>query len=168
MCRLNVFTYSVQFVDPKLVDLPNDRTDTYLQCLKQEINSQLQLVVAIFPTSRDDRYAAFKKYCCIERPIPSQVSHTFHSVQPHSCPVTHQCHLYLLLQVINARTISQQQKLRSVTQKIALQINCKLGGELWAVEIPAVSSIHCWPSAQLSPSMFAIEKPHGDWSGCIP
>ena len=41
--------------------------------------------------------------------------------------------------MINARTISQQQKLRSVTQKIALQINCKLGGELWAVEIPVVS-----------------------------
>ena len=51
-----------------------------------------------------------KKLCCMEHPIPSQV--------------------------INARTISQQQKLRSVTQKIALQINCKLGGELWAVDIP--------------------------------
>ncbi len=24
----------------------------------------------------------------------------------------------------------------SVTTKVALQINCKLGGELWAVEIP--------------------------------
>ena len=24
----------------------------------------------------------------------------------------------------------------SVTTKIALQLNCKLGGELWAVEIP--------------------------------
>ena len=42
------------------------------------------------------------------------------------------------VQVINARTISQQNKLRSVTQKIALQINCKLGGELWALEIPLV------------------------------
>ena len=66
----------------------------------------------IFPSSRDDRYSSVKKLCCIEHPIPSQV--------------------------INARTISQQQKLRSVTQKIhvALQINCKLGGELWAVDIP--------------------------------
>ena len=41
-------------------------------------------------------------------------------------------------QVIISRTISQQQKLRSVTQKIALQINCKLGGELWSLEIPVV------------------------------
>lgn len=45
----------------------------------------------------------------------------------------------VFFQVINSRTISQQQKLRSVTQKIALQMNCKLGGELWALEIPLVS-----------------------------
>ena len=43
--------------------------------------------------------------------------------------------------MINARTISQQNKLRSVTQKIALQINCKLGGELWALEIPLVGRV---------------------------
>ena len=48
-----------------------------------------------------------------------------------------------VFQVINARTISAQQKLRSVTQKIALQINCKLGGELWAVDIPIVSVCVC-------------------------
>lgn len=47
--------------------------------------------------------------------------------------------IFLKRQVINARTISQQNKLRSVTQKIALQINCKLGGELWALDIPLVS-----------------------------
>lgn len=45
---------------------------------------------------------------------------------------------YYYYQVINARTVSQQQKLRSVTQKIALQINVKLGGELWAVKTPLV------------------------------
>lgn len=54
-----------------------------------------------------------------------------------------QCEWFLVffLQVINAKTISQQNKLRSVTQKVALQINCKLGGELWALEIPLVSFI---------------------------
>ena len=57
-----------------MVDLSNDRTDTYLHAIKQEVNPKLQLVVAIFPTSRDDRYSAFKKLCCIESPIPSQVT----------------------------------------------------------------------------------------------
>lgn len=52
---------------------------------------------------------------------------------------------YLVFQVINARTISQQNKLRSVTQKIALQINCKLGGELWALDVPLVGTIETGP-----------------------
>lgn len=47
--------------------------------------------------------------------------------------------MYFCFQVIIAKTISQQQKLRSVTQKVALQITCKLGGELWAVDIPMVN-----------------------------
>ena len=41
-------------------------------------------------------------------------------------------------QMINFRTIRDQKKLRSVVQKIVLQINAKLGGELWAVKIPVV------------------------------
>ncbi|XP_026756481.2 piwi-like protein Ago3 [Galleria mellonella] len=96
--------------NPEMVRLPNDRTDTYVAALKKVISNQLQLVVAICPTSRDDRYAAIKKICCADNPIPSQV--------------------------INARTIMNQQKVRSVTQKILLQINCKLGGTLWNIAIP--------------------------------
>lgn len=46
--------------------------------------------------------------------------------------------IILLLQVIIAKTIARPDKLRSVTQKIALQINCKLGGELWGLDIPMV------------------------------
>ena len=44
----------------------------------------------------------------------------------------------MVSQAINVRTISQQQKLRSVAQKILLQMNCKLGGELWTVNVPLV------------------------------
>ncbi|XP_039756127.1 piwi-like protein Ago3 [Pararge aegeria] len=95
---------------PDLVLLPNDRVDTYVMALKKCITSQLQLVVAISPSMRDDRYSAIKRICCSEKPIPSQV--------------------------INARTLSNSQKIRSITQKILLQINCKLGGTLWNISIP--------------------------------
>lgn len=99
--------------EPKMVEVVNDRTESYLRALRELIAPRLQMVVIVFPTSRDDRYSAVKKLCCIESPIPSQV--------------------------LIARTITQQQKLRSVTQKVALQMNAKLGGELWAVEIPLKS-----------------------------
>lgn len=32
------------------------------------------MVVTIFPTLRDDRYSAVKKLCCVDSPVPSQVS----------------------------------------------------------------------------------------------
>jgi aubergine-like protein len=74
-------------------------------------------VVAIFPTSRDDRYAAVKTLCTAQYAIPSQM--------------------------MNSKTISNPSKLRSVVQKIALQINCKMGGELWAVSIPTKTLMVC-------------------------
>ncbi|KAJ8023000.1 Piwi-like protein 2 [Holothuria leucospilota] len=100
----------IRIGQPIMCAIQDDRTQTYLAKIRDAINPGLQMVVAIFPTSRDDRYSAFKKLCCIEAPIPSQA--------------------------IISRTISQKQKLRSVTQKIALQLNCKMGGELWALNIP--------------------------------
>ena len=44
--------------------------------------------------------------------------------------------LLVFCQVINLKTISQDKKLTSVVQKVALQMNCKLGGELWAAAMP--------------------------------
>ncbi|XP_050425877.1 piwi-like protein Ago3 [Adelges cooleyi] len=75
----------------------------------------LQMVVIIFPNQREDRYNAVKKICCADLGIPSQV--------------------------IVSRTISKPDKLASITQKIALQINCKLGGACWAINIPLKSTM---------------------------
>jgi len=34
------------------------------------------------------------------------------------------------------KTISNEKRLASVAQKVALQLNCKLGGELWSLKLP--------------------------------
>lgn len=102
---------------PQVSVVADDRTETYVQHLRRVLNKQLQIVVIICPSSRDDRYAAIKKTCCAEMPIPSQV--------------------------INARTISNDAKNRAIVQKIALQMNCKLGGTLWSVRIPLESTMIC-------------------------
>ena len=51
--------------------------------------------------------------------------------------------LYALLlvpsQVVLSRTLSKKQMLMSVATKIAIQLNCKMGGEVWAVEIPVIN-----------------------------
>ena len=91
-------------------ELLDDRTDTYLRAIRDVLTPRLQLVVCVFPTIRDDRYSAVKKLCCCERPVPSQC--------------------------INSRTIGNQQKLKSVTQKIVLQVGgvrVRLGGVGWGL-----------------------------------
>ncbi|XP_018524808.1 piwi-like protein 2 isoform X2 [Lates calcarifer] len=102
----------VRLERPIRVELRDDRTETYVKSIHSQLTSEpnMQLIVCIIVGNRDDLYSAIKKLCCIKSPIPSQV--------------------------INIRTISQQQKLKSVAQKILLQINSKLGGELWTVSVP--------------------------------
>ena len=76
------FIKTVKHVGPQMgidvseaipIELPNDRTETYLQTIRSHLNPEVQIVVIIFPTSRDDRYNAVKKLCCIDAPVPSQV-----------------------------------------------------------------------------------------------
>ncbi|TWW60784.1 Piwi-like protein 2 [Takifugu flavidus] len=102
----------VHMEKPMWVELRDDHTDTYVKSIQSHLNSQpnIQLVVCIIMGNRDDLYSAIKKICCVKNPIPSQA--------------------------INVRTISQQAKLKSIAQKILLQVNSKLGGELWTVGIP--------------------------------
>lgn len=39
-------------------------------------------------------------------------------------------------QCINAKTLKNEAKNRSIVQKILLQMNCKLGGALWGINVP--------------------------------
>ncbi|XP_072145087.1 piwi-like protein 1 [Dermacentor andersoni] len=43
--------------------------------------------------------------------------------------------------VILARTISNRRNMRSVATKVAIQLNCKLGGEAWCLDIPLVNTM---------------------------
>ena len=74
---------------------------------------QIQIVVTVFPTSKDDRYSAVKKVCYHEKGLAAQA--------------------------INSKTLGNDMKLKAIVVKIALQMNVKLGGVLWALDIPMVS-----------------------------
>lgn len=72
------------------------------------------MIVCILPNNNSDRYGAIKKKCCIHRAIPTQV--------------------------IVKRTITPKggnaRGLLSIATKIAIQMNCKLGGAAWSTPIP--------------------------------
>lgn len=64
----------------------------------------------VLQSSRKDKYDNIKKFLCVDYPIPSQC--------------------------VLSRTLSRPQALMTVATKIAMQMVCKIGGELWTVEIP--------------------------------
>ncbi|KAH8379868.1 hypothetical protein KR009_007745 [Drosophila setifemur] len=111
---------------PTMISLDNDRIDAYIQALRRNITKEVQIVVCICHNSRDDRYSAIKKICCSEIPIPSQV--------------------------INAKTLLNESKNRSIVQKILLQMNCKMGGSLWTIKIPFRNVMICGIDSYHDPS----------------
>ncbi|KAM3659220.1 piwi-like protein 2 [Ammospiza maritima maritima] len=103
----------MQVGQPLVQELRDDRIETYVRAIQSSLGSQdkVQLLLCIIPGGRDDVYGAIKKLCCVQSPVPSQV--------------------------INAQSLmGHPGKIRSVVQKVLLQINCKLGGQLWGVDIP--------------------------------
>ncbi|XP_007905583.1 piwi-like protein 2 isoform X2 [Callorhinchus milii] len=102
----------MKFHQPAYVELKDDRTQTYVRTIQShlESNGTVKMIMCIIAGNRDELYHAIKKLCCVQFPVPSQV--------------------------INVKTISQNMRMRAICQKILLQINCKLGGELWGVDIP--------------------------------
>ncbi|NXM66782.1 PIWL1 protein, partial [Serilophus lunatus] len=99
----------IRMSKPNMIEV-DDRTDAYLKILKEKANTGTNIVFCILSSSRKDKYDAIKKYLCVECPVPSQC--------------------------VLARTLSKPQTIMNVATKIALQMNCKMGGELWSVEIP--------------------------------
>uniref|UniRef100_A0A8C3NIF5 Piwi-like protein 2 n=1 Tax=Geospiza parvula TaxID=87175 RepID=A0A8C3NIF5_GEOPR len=103
----------MQVGQPLVQELRDDRIETYVRAIQSSLGSQdkVQLLLCIISGGRDDVYGAIKKLCCVQSPVPSQV--------------------------INAQSLmGHPGKIRSVVQKVLLQINCKLGGQLWGVDIP--------------------------------
>ncbi|KAM7179074.1 piwi-like protein 4 [Macrochelys suwanniensis] len=97
---------------PKIVQV-QESPMAFLRAVQQHVNPEVQLVMCVLSSNQKDCYDSIKKFLSIDRPVPSQC--------------------------VLARTLSKQGMMMSVATKIAMQIICKLGGELWAVEIPLKS-----------------------------
>ncbi|XP_062855465.1 piwi-like protein 1 isoform X1 [Trichomycterus rosablanca] len=99
----------IRMQKPAMIEY-DDRQEALLRALQQNVGPEIQIVVVILPTNRKDKYDCVKKYLCVDCPTPSQC--------------------------VLSRTLSRPQALMTVATKIALQMNCKMGGELWSIEIP--------------------------------
>ncbi|XP_068943231.1 piwi-like protein 1 [Petaurus breviceps papuanus] len=102
-------TLGINLKPPKRCPV-QDKTEEYLKVLKDNVTPQTQIAVCLLPNNRKEKYDAIKKYLCTIRPVPSQC--------------------------IVAETLKKRQVLLAVVTRLALQMNCKIGGHLWKVSIP--------------------------------
>jgi aubergine-like protein len=101
---------------PNMIRLPEQRGPgghAFAQAIKDQLRDRPpQMVVCIVPNTNKDIYDAIKRVCCVEYGIPSQV---------------------VTANILNTTNMN---KTKSVITKLAVQMNCKLGGEPWGVTIP--------------------------------
>jgi aubergine-like protein len=85
--------------------------------MRQHINESIGIAVFILKSNRKDLYDTIKRFCCIERPVPSQV--------------------------ILAKNLKDPRKGAGVMTKLTVQMNCKLGGQIWGISIPLKGAMFC-------------------------
>ena len=105
--EMKFFVSEPQFI--RLNDVRGSNAGIYSQAIKQELQKKRpQMVFCIVPTNAKDTYDAIKKICCLEFGVPSQV--------------------------LTTNTLGKNK--RSVLTKVAIQMSCKLGGEIWGIQMP--------------------------------
>lgn len=99
-----------QINQPTFMDMRDDNAATYAETL-EEVTSQQNpmLILCVASNNRIDRYSAIKKKCCVDRPVPTQV--------------------------VLAKSLAGK-AVMSIATKVAIQMNCKIGGIPWTVSIP--------------------------------
>lgn len=95
---------------PKLQEVAQERPAAYMEAIEMAIaNYNPNFLMIVVPNNKSDRYSALKKKTLVDRPIPTQVV---------------------------LRKNLQSKGVMSIATKIAIQINCKVGGAPWSVELP--------------------------------
>jgi aubergine-like protein len=106
------FPFGIKMNKPKKIDLRSDKESDYIKGIKDNFKSK-DLIICVLPRNIEYLYGAIKKVLTTEIPIPSQ------------CVVVN--------------TINNRGKLKSVCTNIIQQINSKLGGKLWRLDIPILT-----------------------------
>lgn len=92
--------------------LHNDKKNTYRDALFHHLKHDPKMLVIVVDNNDGERYAAIKKICSSStNPVP--------------------------IQILCAKTIADTNRgIMSIATKVAIQINCKLGGIPWYIRIP--------------------------------
>ncbi|XP_030381506.1 protein aubergine-like isoform X2 [Scaptodrosophila lebanonensis] len=100
--------------EPRYHEIQDDRNSSYSQAIDKAASMDPEIVMIVLKTSNEEKYACIKKRACVDRPVPSQV--------------------------VTLRVIAPRQEksggLMSIATKVVIQMNAKLMGIPWLVELP--------------------------------
>ncbi|KAF5291921.1 hypothetical protein FQA39_LY14153 [Lamprigera yunnana] len=100
---------------PRFQTLNADSPSAYLEALETCIGSfNPQLIMCVASNNKADRYAAIKKKCCVDKAVPTQV---------------------ILAKNLDSKGVM------SIATKVAIQLNCKLGGAPWSIPVPVKNTM---------------------------
>ncbi len=109
---------SIKIDAPRKYGLNRQDTETYLNAVIENISEEDRIVVIVTPGSLQiqERYDAIKQYCTEVRGIPTQF--------------------------VRSATLTQPRKMETVSPNILVQMNCKVGGVPWSVEMPLQNTMY--------------------------
>lgn len=91
--------------------MQDDRPTTLSRALTEVCHNNQQMIVVAVSNNQTDRYSTIKRVCCAQNAVPSQV---------------------VTRRVMDGR---DRRKMMSVATKVAIQINAKIGGMPWNVDV---------------------------------
>ncbi|KAJ6632990.1 Protein piwi, partial [Pseudolycoriella hygida] len=93
---------------PHTISINDDNIQEHLKGLEKAVHRNPQLVLVLVGNNNADKYAAIKKTCTCNYGIPTQI---------------------MTNKTLNNKSLT-------IATKVAIQLNCKLGGTPWLAEIP--------------------------------
>lgn len=105
-----IIGFSLYFFFYRVV-VQDDRTSTLNTCLTRECQDNQQLILVAVSNNQADRYSTIKKVCSVQNAVPSQV---------------------VTRRVMDGR---DNRRMMSVATKVAIQMNAKIGGLPWNVDV---------------------------------
>ncbi|KAH8374248.1 hypothetical protein KR200_006372, partial [Drosophila serrata] len=104
----------MSITDPRYETISDDRNTTYSQAIDNAGSKDPQIVMIVLKAPNEEKYSCIKKRTCVDRPVPSQV---------------------VTLKTIAPRP-EKASGLMSIATKVVIQMNAKLMGAPWMVELP--------------------------------
>ncbi|KAH8261810.1 hypothetical protein KR038_009042, partial [Drosophila bunnanda] len=114
MCIRAAAGMKMKIADPRYDEINDDRNATYSQAIDNAVSRDPQIVMIVMKAPNEEKYSCIKKRTCVDRPVPSQV---------------------VTLKTIAPRP-EKSAGLMSIATKVVIQMNAKLMGAPWMVELP--------------------------------